>query len=288
MATLAELEQSLLKILSRLRPYLTDIVVIGGWVPQLYRRYGGFEIWTAEVSLTGELDALVAAELPAGDRPSIAAILSTAGFQPVIATPMAAVWANNPAVGEKIEFLVNHTGPFKTLGEIQPIAEQPGLGAIALEGLWFLRQHEATLVVPAGSPGVGSEGLQVHLPRLGAYGLNKAVTFSQRYDRREGGNPRRAKDLLYIRDLMAAGDEVVERIGADLRVIIESDRRSRAQARQAADNVRLLSAGTWREELSEAAEMLAERSRSTSPVAAMADIQGHLADLGELFKENGL
>ncbi len=274
MAALAELEQSLLKILWKLRPYLADVVVIGGWVPHLYRRFGGFRVWKPE--------------LPAGDRPPIATILTEAGFQPVIGAPMAAVWANKPEVGEKIEFLVDHAGPFKTLGEIHAVAEQPGLGAIALEGLWFLRQHIVTLEVPAGPAGVGMEGLPVRVPRLGAYVINKAATFSRRHDLREGGNPKRAKDLLYIRDLMAAGDEVGARIAADLQVIIKSDRRSERYSRQAANNLRLLSAGRWGEELSEAAQMLAERGPSTSLDAAIADLRGHITDLSDLLKENGV
>lgn len=35
-------ERALRRILFELRPYRDEIVVIGGWVPYLYRRYGGF------------------------------------------------------------------------------------------------------------------------------------------------------------------------------------------------------------------------------------------------------
>lgn len=42
MADLPGLERSLFWILVILEPYLDDIVLIGGWVPHVYRRFGGF------------------------------------------------------------------------------------------------------------------------------------------------------------------------------------------------------------------------------------------------------
>lgn len=287
MAGLAELERSLLEILWRLRPYLTEIVVIGGWVPHLYRRFGGFRTWKAELSLTGEVDALVSRDLPAGARPPIASLLSEAGFRPVTRVPAPAVWANNPEVGEKIEFLVDHSGPFRTVGRVQAVGEQPGLGAVALDGLWFLYQHVVTLDVFARPTGVGTERLQVRMPRLGAYVINKGMTFSRRQELAEGPNPKRAKDLLYIRDVMAAGDEVVGRIAGDVRAIVTSDRRSKRYARHAANNLRLLAAGTWGAELSEAGRMLVERAPGTSLEAAIADLRGHITDLSDVLEESG-
>lgn len=287
MAVLAELEQSLLRILWELRPYLPDVVVIGGWVPHLYRRFGGFRTWKGELSLTGEVDALVAPVLPAGGRPPMATILRQAGFQPIIGGPMAAVWADKPEVGEKIEFLVDHRGPFKSVGEIRAVAQQPGLGAIALDGLWFLHRHATTLEVPSGAADPGVMGLQIRVPCLGAYVINKAATFSQRRELREEASPKRAKDLLYIRDLMAAGDEVVERIAADLQETLKADRHSKVYTRRAAKNLKLLCAGSWGEELREAANMLGERTVGTSFDAAMADLRGHTADLSDLLKEKG-
>ncbi len=47
------------------------------------------------------------------------------------------------------------------------------------------------------------------MPTLGAHVVNKSATFNKRSavtDR--GSNPKRAKDLLYLRDVMADGDDV--------------------------------------------------------------------------------
>lgn len=284
MSGLHELESSLLRILRQLRPYPPDLVVIGGWVPHLYRRFGGFGQWNADLSLTAEVDTLVAPELPAGDRPPISTIPRQAGFEPVGDAPMAAVWANRPEVGEKIEFLLDHSGPFKTLGEIQAVRQQPGLGAIALEGLWFLREHTSALDVLSGLGGFGAEHLSVRVPLLGAYAANKAVTLSQRHDLREGTNPKRAKDLLYIRDLMSAGEEVVTRIGSDIRSLVKNGKPSELYLGRASANLQLLAGGAWDEEVTHAAAMLIERGANLSQEAARADIRGHAADLGDIVR----
>ena len=60
---LSSYERAFQRIVFELRPYLDEIVIIGGWVPYLYKRYGGFESWQSETSLTAEVDVLV-------DRPS--------------------------------------------------------------------------------------------------------------------------------------------------------------------------------------------------------------------------
>jgi hypothetical protein len=146
------LEHSLQRILWELRPYLNDIVVIGGWVPYLYQRYGSFPAWRGRLALTAEVDILVSREVPPGDRPLIPVILESAGFEPVYATSSAAVWANEPERGEKVEFLVPHTGTYRELGSVVPVRAQRGMGAISLTTLEVLQRHTSTLRVIARAP----------------------------------------------------------------------------------------------------------------------------------------
>ena len=86
------LEQVLRSILVELRPYRSDIVLIGGWVPYLYRRYGGFTGWGGVDSLTFELDVLVPQPLAPEGRSTIAHLLREAGFRPQSGAGPAAVW----------------------------------------------------------------------------------------------------------------------------------------------------------------------------------------------------
>jgi hypothetical protein len=52
MPEIERLERGLRSVLWELRDYLPDLVLIGGWVPHLHRRYGGFPEWRGELSLT--------------------------------------------------------------------------------------------------------------------------------------------------------------------------------------------------------------------------------------------
>lgn len=61
----SDLECPLRQTLWVLREYLPELVLIGGWVPELYRRYGGFAGWSSRSSYTTKLDVLVEADAAA-------------------------------------------------------------------------------------------------------------------------------------------------------------------------------------------------------------------------------
>ena len=90
------LEHALQRILWELRPYLPDVVIIGGWVPYLHRRYGPVPAWNSALSLTAEVDVLVTANLPADGRKSLAEILGGAGFKPTSSSAAAGGWRSEP------------------------------------------------------------------------------------------------------------------------------------------------------------------------------------------------
>jgi hypothetical protein len=76
------LERALQRILWELRPYLADIVIIGGWAPYLHRRYGSdASIWRSGLSLTADVDVLVTHDLSVNGRMPLAEILDAAGFK---------------------------------------------------------------------------------------------------------------------------------------------------------------------------------------------------------------
>lgn len=172
-------EPALRRVLWELRSYLGDMVVIGGWVPYLYRQYGGFTTWTGRTSLTTEVDVLVHRPLPPGDRASIPDILRGSGFIPSADGGGSAVWLGDVQAGEMIEFLVPHTGTARQMGDTVPVAAQTGLRAISLPGLGLMQRHTRALPLPVDTdagPGV----LDVTVPWLGAYVVNKACTFTAR------------------------------------------------------------------------------------------------------------
>lgn len=286
----AVLERALGRVLWELRPYLTNLVVIGGWVPYLYQQYGPFPAWRAGgalLSLTAEVDVLVTRELPPGDRPPVAAILRAAGFEPGSAAAPAAVWANDPARGEKIEFLVPHTGTIRDLGRVVAIGAQRDVGAIALTTLDIMQRHAATLPVPAVAPDGARQLVTVRLPRLGAYVLNKAVTFLRRQPVSGiAANPKQAKDLLYLRDVMHGGPEVADTVERDIAEILTTDVSVQGIVDTGASSldgaVRSAAAPTVAR-LAEVAAMLTEREPTWERGAAVANVTGHLTDLRDIL-----
>jgi len=285
MADLPGLERSLFWILVILEPYLDDIVLIGGWVPHVYRRFGGFPSWEGKTSLTSEVDVLVRDAIPPSGRSTLPETLETAGFGPQTKESPVAVWIKDQGVGEKVEFLVPSTGIAMDEGRVKLIGEQGKLGAVALDALWLLSDYTQRLcisksAVEAAGINVSSE-IACQVPMLGAYLLNKGATFMNRRSLSNGDNQKRFKDLLYIRDLMAAGQDVVRYLEADIQEVVGSDRRASLYANTAGSNVKLVLSETNRRSISEAGAMLSERE-GMSAAAAAADIEGHLTDFTEM------
>lgn len=117
--------------------------------------------------------------------------------------------------------------------------------------------------------------------RLGAYVVNKAITFPKRL-RLAGDldNPKQAKDVLYLRDLMAAGREVQNEIRTDLRKLA-AGRAERFDLNAALNNIDGMLRGALQPIIAEVAEALAQRDDLESVEAARADVEGHLTDLRE-------
>jgi hypothetical protein len=194
MSDLQTLERGLRAVLWEVRDYLPDLVLIGGWVPHLHRRYDPFPEWRGQLSLTSELDLLVDRRLPRGERPFLPEILKEARFEQAPGSHVNAVWARSLGTGEMIEFLTPFAGPMRRGVVTVPVQDHPGLTAIPLHYVDFLARYTTALRVPV----VGHQAealLEVRVPTLGAYAVNKAYTFGRRGGAGEASKS--AKDLLY-------------------------------------------------------------------------------------------
>lgn len=201
-----DFETVLVPILRELRGHLASLTVIGGWVPELHRRFGSLGEWAVRPLRTTEVDVL----LPplGGNAPgaaSISATLAAAGFTPVTTDGPSAVWERDSVAGERIEFFVEHRGAWDSLTEIVPVERAGQLGALGLSDVGVLREHSVLLAVPVHTVAGAREVVMVRLPELGAFAVHKGATFRQRRDR-----PKRVKDLHYIVDVMQSGDAVVD------------------------------------------------------------------------------
>jgi hypothetical protein len=273
-----DLERALRTVLGELKPYLPDLVLIGGWVPYLYRHRGPFGEWAGRDTLTRELDILVDRSMPGEGRPPLAVLLQEARFRP----EGPAVWVRDAEAGEKIEFLAAHRGIARGKGHPVQVEEQPGISAISLPRLEILRDYTRTLRLPETPD--GRPGLDVRVPTLGAYVANKAATFMERGRRQdEDGNLKIAKDLLYLRDLMAAGAEVSARIEAELEEIAEDSSRNAELVRTAANHLGLVVTADSQGLVRTAGRMVAERDPSVRFDETVARTRGYLADLHEIL-----
>jgi hypothetical protein len=97
-------------------------------------------------------------------------------------------------------------------------------------------------------------------------------------------NPKAAKDLLYVRDVMAAGRVVVGRIAEDVRRIRRGSKRERNYVDESASRLNDLLRFGAGERLEEVARMFVERDGADIAIAR-ADVMGHLTDCIELFRD---
>ncbi len=270
----AELEHALWAVLDTLREYLGDLVLIGGWVPYLHFKYGDLGTPDATVSLTAEADLMVPANLAAEGRKAITEILEEAAFDPVGETGV--VWGRDVKGGERIEFLLPRRGPTLRAGRPVPIAQQPGLRALPLDHLWML--EVSTGVIPFPSPDRRGQPVDVRVPSIAAFVLNKANTFNLRGGR--DGEVKSGKDLVYLRDVMAAGEHVQAVVEGELELLL-----SGPEAERVGDYVRRADfhlRNVAEQYHPEAVDILVERD-GMIPAEARADLEGHLDDVVELL-----
>jgi hypothetical protein len=262
----APIESGLILVLSALRPYLAEIILIGGWVPYLYKRYSGIGEWTGQLSLTIEADVLLPRDLPAGERPTLADALRAAGLYPE--GDSEAVWAGDPLRGERVEFLVPHAGTQRGIGRPTALRGQAGISALALDRLMILQKHTRTISIP-------TQTFSVRVPRLGAYLIQKAATFADRLA---------AKDVLYIRDVLAAGPTILSHIRAEIVELARADRDVVTLIRKGAQNLDGVVRGAMRSFIADAAAMRREREPAISQSAAAAEMEGRLHDALDLLR----
>jgi len=195
-------------ILKVLRGSLGDLVVIGGWVPELHRRLGDSGEWAVKPLGTTEVDLLVDhAEGSGKAHQDLAEALIGAGFTPVAVEGASAVWERDTKVGERVEFFIDHVGPWRSVSTVQTLEQSSRLGGLLLIGLGVLRQNSVTLSLPLGETAGTPAVAPLRVPELGAFLIHKGAIFHRRPDL-----PKKVKDLQYIIDVMQSGEQQIEKV----------------------------------------------------------------------------
>ena len=258
-------------------PHLERLIVIGGWVPELHRRFGAGDEWAVEPLRTFEVDVFVTGS---EDDTPLGTTLETAGFRPV-GGPPSAVWERDVVAGERIEFFVDHDGPWNTLSTVATVESESVLGGLRLDGLDVLRQESTTLAIPVGSPPGEGVLVNIRVPDLGAFLVHKGAVFRRRTD-----VTRMTKDLHYVVDVMQSGESIVETVAGQIAAYCEEGGAAAELARSAGNQVGLVVGESSKTDLRvRLASALAER-HSLSATEGDALALGYLSDFLDLIPED--
>jgi len=267
----------LFPILNELRDYLPHIVLIGGWVPFLHRHFGGAGEWEKDPVSTVELDVLLPDAPSAGHPGDLLKTLLGAGFRAVDKNSPPAVWERDTVRGERIEFFLGHSGPAKLVGVVGAVPGEAGVGALKLEGMQFLREQAVELPVRAEANSPSTDTLLVRVPSLPAFLIHKGSIFFRRSEREK-----RAKDLLYIVELMSEGGSLVEGIEVGIQALCRDSGEGASVARTARNNVSLALTQTEGDLIPLVSDALAVRTGWSVPLAR-ARARGFLQDFVDLI-----
>lgn len=193
----------LFTVLDELRDYLSDIVIVGGWVPQIYA-------WHEESSeipvRSDDVDAAVAAKLPLRGDKGIAALLKEAGFEVETSDSGFALAAFGKKTKPTTRFLyrkgklavpIEFITPLFGSGEESVALIQGGLIVPALRFTDILLAHTETLSVQGETLDGKRARFKFKVPTLPAYILAKGLIFVRRSDIDKKG-----KDLAYIHETL--------------------------------------------------------------------------------------
>ena len=189
--------------LDALRDYLSDIVIVGGWVPQIYA-------WKEEspaISVhSNDVDAAVAAKLPVRGEQGVAAAMKAAGFSVetsdagfALATfgkkkkPTTLILYRKGKVSVPFEFIT----PLFGSGEDSSTLIQSGLVVPALRYTDILLAHTETISLEGETLEGKRSRSKFKVPTLAAYVLTKGLVFVERTSVDKKG-----KDLAYIYEIL--------------------------------------------------------------------------------------
>lgn len=190
-----------------LRDYLSDLVIVGGWVPQIY----AWKEESPEITVRSfDVDAAVAARLPLRGDKGIATAMEDAGFEKQMADSgfaLAAFGKKRPQITQffyrkgKLVVPIEFITPLVGKGEEEGVQVQAGLVAPALRYTDILLTHAETITLE-GETLAGRKGkFTFKVPTIPAFVFAKGLVFDRRPTIDKKG-----KDLAYILEVLKRPD----------------------------------------------------------------------------------
>jgi hypothetical protein len=184
-----EAAAGLISTMRAMQPYADRVVLIGGWVPVVYR-WAGIIVAHGPVLMTRDIDIALPRVLSVVGRPLddlLTAIGLVAEFRSRDDPPVVAYMGRLAGVDVEVEFLTHEPGA--TAHVVKP---QPTLHAQSLHYLAILLDGAVDLFLEV-RPG----SLLIRVPSPGAFVYQKGLAFPSRKHRFK-----RAKDLYYMFDVL--------------------------------------------------------------------------------------
>lgn len=173
-----------------LRPYLGEVVFVGGWVQALYVLEA--EGSGARVVRTADIDLTLAPTLDLGDRPPLLDLLREGGFEVLAFDGESGYEVSKASI--EVDLLAEGTEP----GAPVRIEGQPDLRAFGYPHQGLLRAHTRRMLVGSSVHDSLKPPVEILVPTLPAYTIGKLLSSAHRHVR-----AKQAKDLVYVTELMA-------------------------------------------------------------------------------------
>lgn len=190
---MSEQEQPFSQLLIALEPWLGDVVIIGGWAHQLYRRHPSAQDVSYRPLMTLDTDIAVPCKLPIRDE-DIHKRLMNNGFVEEFSgdarPPATHYHLGEEASGFYAEFLAPLTGsPHDTRGRSKATIEVSGVASQRLRYIDLLFIHPWSVDFESGD-----FRTKVQIPNPDSFLAQKILIHDERTP------DKRAKDVLYIHD----------------------------------------------------------------------------------------
>lgn len=184
--------QPLIEALTPIKTYLSDMVLVGGWVPLLNKFFNPSYVYEGLPMMTKDVDLVCPRTLPVKEE-EIDNLLTKAGFESQLYgedTPPVCKYVKKEEI--EIEFLT----PMHGSEDERNIEVQRRLSAQSLRYLDILLNN--TVVIP-----IPETDIEVKTPELAAFIYQKGLSFPSRTS-----DLKKAKDLYYIYQVLDSVKDV--------------------------------------------------------------------------------
>lgn len=204
-----------LKALLTLRPYLDELIIVGGWAAYIYHHYHSSERTKTEPLFTMDMDFAVRKPIPVVQNKTIDELLIEAGYKRELgllyASPPATKYVMMPEKDFEIEFITNLKG--RETGITQDI--QSGLGAQKLRYVDILTENTICVEIAERLSDSREVNVKAQVPHPGRFVFQKVMASNDSHR----AKPKADKDIYYAYELIANYPELYGSVVSEIVVL---------------------------------------------------------------------